>query len=223
MNSPSGEATRTLIVFGRLPCPGRSKTRLSPPFSPAKATLLYEAMLQDTLRTAAQFGPETRVLFAADTYKGGPARLPAGPEWPADIVQQQGPTLAKRLRACYGLTRLPALLIPTDTPQITARDLEDAFSWLTGSPRAVIGLTADGGFWCLGLRGVRADFLLGIDFGSPRCALDMVEVLRQADVSVLRLPTVLRDLDDADDCEIVARNWPDLGFSRRYRQLTSQP
>ncbi|MGW2523152.1 glycosyltransferase, partial [Streptomyces sp. NPDC001617] len=49
----------TLLVIAKEPLPGRVKTRLTPPFSPAEAAALAEAALGDTLRAVAA-APATR-------------------------------------------------------------------------------------------------------------------------------------------------------------------
>lgn len=40
---------RALLIFAKQPVPGRVKTRLSPPLSPAEAAELYGCMLADTI------------------------------------------------------------------------------------------------------------------------------------------------------------------------------
>jgi len=48
-----GPAPRRLLVFDRVPEPGRVKTRLIPTLGAAAAAALYQRLLYDTLKSAA--------------------------------------------------------------------------------------------------------------------------------------------------------------------------
>src|SRR6266487_545325 len=65
----------TVIVLAKAPVPGRVKTRLSPPFTPAQAARLAEAALADTLETVLSTASANPVL-ALDGEPG--AWLPPG-------------------------------------------------------------------------------------------------------------------------------------------------
>jgi glycosyltransferase A (GT-A) superfamily protein (DUF2064 family) len=205
----------TLVVFGRLPTPGLCKTRLTPPFSPQEAADLYAAMLDDALR-AASLCPAVDVLFVAD-----------GPHLPREYrgiatTPQEGVVLTDRLANAFRLSPGPSLLMATDVPQVRTNQLRRAVNALAeGVPRAVLGPTEDGGFWCLGLSGTDADFLHDVDLTSSRCAEEIVAVLRRDGVSTTTMPEVLRDIDDVRDAETVATDHPRLGFSRAFRRVTS--
>ncbi|MEV0238066.1 DUF2064 domain-containing protein [Nonomuraea sp. NPDC050786] len=163
------------------------------------------------------FTDDTHVLFAADTCGATTELLTAVKQWPIPLIDQPISDLASRLIACYGLTSLPTLLIPTDVPQISAKQIDLAFQRLISNRQAVIGITLDGGFWCLGLNGVQPVFLETIDFTSPSCAVDISTSLADENVDIFLMPDVLCDIDTLHDCEIVADEWPNLRFSRQYR------
>src|SRR5207247_5511290 len=57
-----GDAMSALIVLAKAPRPGRVKTRLCPPCTPAEAAALAEAALRDTLAAVAATPAERRVL-----------------------------------------------------------------------------------------------------------------------------------------------------------------
>jgi glycosyltransferase A (GT-A) superfamily protein (DUF2064 family) len=59
-----GSGTCALVVFAKAPTPGRVKTRLVPPLTPARAARLHRAFIEDTLaRVAAR--PWPRYLACA--------------------------------------------------------------------------------------------------------------------------------------------------------------
>lgn len=146
-----------LIVIAKAPVPGRVKTRLTPPCSPAQAAALAEAALADTLAAAAGTGfPVTLAL------EGSPGPwLPAGRR--VEIVVQGGAGLDERLARAFADAGGPALLIGMDTPQVTPALLVGCLEALMApGTRAVLGLAADGGWWAIGLRRPDPAVFLGV-------------------------------------------------------------
>ena len=109
----AGTLAAQAVVIAKEPVPGRVKTRLTPPFTPAEAALLAEAALADTLAAVAA-APVSRHVLALD---GAPADwLPAG----FDVIPQRGGGLDERLAAAFADTHatlpLPMVLVGMDTP-----------------------------------------------------------------------------------------------------------
>lgn len=136
-----------LLVLAKEPVPGRVKTRLCPPCTPAEAASIAEAALADTLEAAVASGAD-RVVLVLDGAPG---------EWcPSGIVlvPQGGGHLADRLAAAWRATTGPALQIGMDTPQVAAADLRSAMDRLEEpGTDAVLGPAADGGWWAIGFAG----------------------------------------------------------------------
>ncbi|MFG3043057.1 DUF2064 domain-containing protein [Streptomyces sp. NPDC048330] len=201
----------TVLVIAKEPRPGRVKTRLTPPFSPAEAAALAEAALADTLRTAALL-PASRHVLVLDGRPG--PWLPPGFE----VVPQVGGGLDVRLAAAFGACVGPALLIGMDTPQITPGLLEPALSW--GTYDAWFGPAEDGGFWALGLARPDPALLLGVPMSVPETGAVQYARLRAAGLRVGELP-VLRDVDGAEDARRVATAAPGTDFAAAYRELVA--
>jgi glycosyltransferase A (GT-A) superfamily protein (DUF2064 family)/SAM-dependent methyltransferase len=200
------------LVLAKQPLPGRSKTRLQAAFTPAETTILAAAALSDTLSAVRASRIRRRVLV----FDGDPVGWDQGLE----VLAQSSGDLAQRLTAAFrdvGATG-PAdrmLLIGMDTPQVTPLLLES--SW--GSADAVLGLSEDGGFWAIGLRGVDpAAVFSGIEMSTERTGAAQLGRLIDLGLAVALLPP-LRDVDLPADADSVADRWPDLTFSRRHRQL----
>src|SRR5215475_12006380 len=79
----AGALAAQAVVIAKEPVPGRVKTRLTPPFTPAEAALLAEAALADTLAAVAA-APVSRHVLALDGVPGD--WLPAG----FDVIPQCG-------------------------------------------------------------------------------------------------------------------------------------
>src|SRR3954453_7863998 len=93
-NLASAAVSGTLIVIAKAPVPGRVKTRLCPPCTPAQAAALAEASLRDTLAAVLRTRAQRRVV-ALDGAPG--PGLPDGFE----VIAQRGGGGAERLTSVF--------------------------------------------------------------------------------------------------------------------------
>ncbi|MDT0265042.1 DUF2064 domain-containing protein [Streptomyces sp. DSM 44915] len=211
--SPAGP---TLLVIAKEPVPGRVKTRLTPPYTPAEAARLAAAALADTLRTLLRVPAARRVLV----LQGRPGPwLPPGYQ----VVPQCGGGLDQRIAAAFAGCTGPTLLVGMDTPQLTPELLAPATrgdGWPPG--RAWFGPAEDGGFWALGLAEPRPELVLGVPMSTPHTGREQRRRLRAAGLDVRELP-VLRDVDTALDAALVAAAHPGGRFAATLDELTRRP
>jgi len=198
----------TVVVLAKAPAPGRSKTRLTPAYSPAEAAALAAAALADTLAVVAAT-PHARPVLALD---GLPGRwLPAG----VPVLPQRGAGLDERIAAALAdavaLRGAPVLLVGMDTPQLTPALLTAAARALTDAD-AVLGPAADGGWWLLGLHAVDPALLLGVPMSTATTGRAQRARLAAAGLRVADLP-VLRDVDTPADARAVAAAAPGTRFA----------
>jgi rSAM/selenodomain-associated transferase 1 len=194
-----------LIVIAKAPVPGRSKTRLCPPCTPAEAARLAEAALADTLHAVASTPADRRVVV----LDGEPGA------WLPDVfevVAQRGGGLDERLANAFDDVGGPALLIGMDTPQVTAALLSESARRLAEAD-AVLGPALDGGFWALGLRRPDASLLVGVPMSVAHTGRRQRARLRAAGLQVRVLPA-LRDVDRIEDARAVAAQVPGGRFAR---------
>ncbi|WP_217556547.1 DUF2064 domain-containing protein [Streptomyces sp. GbtcB6] len=199
----------TLLVIAKEPLPGRVKTRLTPPFSPAQAAALAEASLADTLDVVAKTPATRRVLALA----GNPGPwLPPG----FDVVPQCAGGLDERLADAFAHCSGPALLIGMDTPQVTTALLTVDFAECD----AYFGAAEDGGFWALGLADPDPALLLGVPMSTPETGAVQRRRLVTAGLRVRDLPR-LRDVDTAADAAAVAALVPHGRFAALLARCTA--
>ena len=200
---------QTLIVIAKEPVPGRVKTRLQTEFTANEAAALARASLIDTLAAVRSASVRRAVLV----LEGDP-----GPWLPPDfeVVAQRGNGLDERLAAAFedAYTGTPMLLVGMDTPQVTGDLL--AVDW--SGHDAVLGLTEDGGYWCLGLREPDRRALVGVPMSTEHTGADQLTRLEELGYRVLLLPT-LRDMDTPQDAAAIAARFPMLRVSRLHRRL----
>ncbi|TDC21227.1 DUF2064 domain-containing protein [Streptomyces sp. 8K308] len=201
-----------MLVIAKEPLPGRVKTRLTPPCTPAQAARLAEAALADTLHALLRVPARRRVLV----LDGRPGRwLPTGYE----VVPQVPGDLDERIAAAFAHCAGPALLVGMDTPQITPDLLAPVTvpdAWPPG--RAWFGPAADGGFWALGLAEPCPALVRGVPMSTPTTGAAQRRRLTEAGLSVHDLPR-LRDVDTLADADEVALAAPGSRFAAVYRSL----
>lgn len=204
--------TPLLLVIAKSPLPGRSKTRLCPPCTPAQAAALAEAALADTLAAAAATPCAGRRLV----LDGAPGEwLPPGFE----VVPQSGGGLGARLAAAFAGCEGPALLIGMDTPQVTPALLGESLERLAmPGVDAVLGPAEDGGYWAIGMREPDPRAFAGVPMSSERTGRCQLRALRRLGLAVEGLPA-LRDVDRIADAEAAAAAAPGGRFARALREL----
>ena len=194
-----------LVVLAKEPLPGRAKTRLSPPLTPAQCADVARACLLDTLAAVAA----TPVAARTVVLDGSPAGwLPAGP----DVLPQRSGDLGARLDGAFADTwaarPLPLLLVGMDTPQATPALLTSAVeALLSPGTDAVLGLAADGGWWALGLRRPVPGAFDGVPMSTDRAGAVQRERLAALGLRTSDLPE-LRDVDTVEDLTAVAAAVP---------------
>jgi rSAM/selenodomain-associated transferase 1 len=194
-----------LLVIAKAPVPGRVKTRLCPPCTPAQAARIAAASLADTLQAVSSLGVRRTLVLE------GSHPVPA--DW--RVVPQRGGDLGDRLAHAFADTAEPGLatmLVGMDTPQLTSELLQKASTALAKGD-AVLGPAADGGWWLLGLRDPRhAEALRGVPMSTSQTSDRTAEALRARGLGIAAAP-VLRDVDTAMDALAVAQECPDGRFA----------
>jgi rSAM/selenodomain-associated transferase 1 len=211
-----GVLAAQIMVIAKEPVPGRVKTRLTPPYTPAEAAELAGAALADTLAAVASVNVSRRVLALA----GAPGRwLPVG----FDVIGQRGDGLDERIAWAMADARAtcpdPLVLIGMDTPQVTPALLAQAAGPLvSGTADATFGLAEDGGFWLLGLREIDPALVLGVPMSRSDTGSRQLARLHDAGLRVGLLPE-LADVDTADEAQRIAAAAPDSRFAACVKTL----
>lgn len=208
-----------IVVIAKECVPGRVKTRLTPPFSPAEAARLAAASLDDTLATVASLPATRRVLFF-DGVRPPPPASRLGFE----VLPQAGGELDVRIAQVFDVLTEPTVLVGMDTPQLRAADVAAALeSFAPGAADETdcwFGPATDGGFWALGMRAPRGDLVRGVPMSRGDTGARQRRRLEGAGLSVGMLP-VLTDIDTVAEASVVAMTAPDSRFAREFRRLTT--
>ncbi|HEV2776958.1 MAG TPA: TIGR04282 family arsenosugar biosynthesis glycosyltransferase [Solirubrobacteraceae bacterium] len=202
-----------LVVVAKAPVAGQCKTRLCPPLQPAQAATLAEAALADTLQAVAWTpGASRRVLV----LEGEPGPwLPDGFE----VVAQRGDGLRERLAHAVADVAEPLLMVGMDTPQVTRAQLAGALGRLDDpAVDAVLGPTADGGYWAIGLCTADPSVFDGVAMSTSETGAAQRARLGSLGLRTTELET-LRDVDTFEDAIAVATLAPWTRFAATFELL----
>lgn len=177
-----------LFVFAKAPVLGRAKTRLAAHTGFVHAKRLYRMMVSRVLRNSAD--PRWQTILAVTPSNA----VGVVKDWDgfAQIAQVSG-SLSPRLAACFS-RKGPTVVIGTDSPQIKAQDIAQAFKLLK-SNTLVFGPASDGGFWLIGAKGPVAPEIFDNVAWSTETAMSDIERNVKGDIAYLR---TLTDIDDID-------------------------
>jgi uncharacterized protein len=193
-----------LLVFARLPEPGRVKTRLARDIGDERALVLYEAMLRDTLRGigGASKSLEIEVMWAPTPAANGDALRRAFGERP--LAMQTGETLGDRLSMAFSerffFHRTEKIIaIGVDDPALDRQLLDHAFALLE-SCEWVVGPATDGGYYLIGCRAAayNAEAFLDVAWGTSSVLSATLAKIGSWTSTVAVLPE-RRDIDECED------------------------
>ncbi len=204
----STSTSLTVAVIAKECVPGKVKTRLSPPLTPAGAAQLAQASLSRTLDTVRTLAAAHRLLV----MDGTPASADADQ---FDVVDQSGGGLDERLAAICDAVPGPLLILGMDTPQFSQSHLAALLAdWDSGQPArdAWLGPAADGGFWALAMRRPDGNLIRGVPMSTDRTGAAQLDRLESAGLCVGHLP-LLRDMDHFSDAMAIAREIPGTAFA----------
>jgi uncharacterized protein len=191
-----------LAVMAKAPRAGKVKTRLSPPLTLEESAALNICFLRDTTRNIAE-------VAARGSAAGLVCYTPVGDEAAFDgllpqefaLIAQRGDGFGERLRAAaedilacgFGAV----CLIDSDSPTLPALALEQAVEEL-GRPgdRVVLGGSADGGYYLIGLKRAHAEPFERILWSTSSVYEETVERILEAQIELVELP-IWYDVDDA--------------------------
>ncbi len=191
-----------VLLFARAPEPGSVKTRLAARIGAGEAAAAHRACLLDALRLVdCARACRRRLLLAGESSRLAEQGivLPVGwaiePQRGRDLGERMSRAFAKAFR--HGARRVVA--IGTDTPWMGRRRIEMAFDRLNRYD-VVLGPSADGGYYLIGLRRPMPELFRGIAWGRRSVLADTRRAVERARASCALLAWDF-DLDRVRDLE----------------------
>lgn len=187
----------TLMLMTKSPIPGEVKTRLHTHVSAKTAAAIAMMMIEDTVEIVSQNWPgKTQLLVSpnidhpslqelANTHQ-----IPLAVQAPGDLGSKMEAALQRGLKSAPA-----AAIMGCDIPDVSGQILKATYQRLTEGSN-VLGPTADGGFYMIGLRHCLSNIFSGIAWSTPSVLEIVLDRLRQD--SATRIDFLLPCLQDID-------------------------
>ena len=189
---------RAVIVFTRVPVPGRTKTRMMPYFSPVECARLHENFLKDIAQECEKVNAD---IFVCYTPQRGKAYLKTIFKGVEDYIPQMGAGLGERMYQAIGYVLGKGydscVLIGTDIPELKASDLEYALRLLDVND-VVFGPTVDEGYYLVGMKRPIREAFEKKTYGTGNVLEQTVVPLKEMGLTVGHVRR-LQDMDDRED------------------------
>ncbi|NND80935.1 MAG: glycosyltransferase [Gammaproteobacteria bacterium] len=194
-----------LLLFAKAPIAGQVKTRLQPQCSAQESAEVAQILLRESLQRAEGDWPGEVKLCV----------WPAAPnQFLSEVAAQIGVTIVAQTTGDLGMKMhnamqshgYPCAVMGCDVPEVGRQDLVQAHAALQQG-RDVIGPTADGGYYLLGLSSSAAPIFEDVAWGTA----DVLEQTLQRFKALDRRPCELTPRNDIDCWEdLVASQVPAL-------------
>ena len=140
-----------VIIFTRVPEPGKVKTRLLGALSPRQCADLHAAFLADTVRAVQASGREAVVWYAPSDDISPLLRVTGA----LRVEEQRGDTLGARMAEAFKAELASceaAAITGSDLPRLTARHIDGVFALLSEKKDVVLSPSGDGGYSIIGMK-----------------------------------------------------------------------
>jgi rSAM/selenodomain-associated transferase 1 len=188
---------RALLIFAKVPNPGKVKTRLLPAITPKDASEIHESCILDTLYLARKMAGCDLLVFSA----GGTAYYAKLRNGNMRVFPQRGEGLGERLerafRKAFRMRYQEVIVIGTDSPWMGTECLRTAFTSLAQHD-LVLGPTDDGGYFLLGLSKFVPQVFRGISWSTEKVCTQTLRMARRAKLSTKLFANEF-DLDRPED------------------------
>jgi rSAM/selenodomain-associated transferase 1 len=195
---------RALVVVGKVPHPGSTKTRLVPPLTLEQAAALYRAFLQDTLALGRELRWECVTLVypplpdaERELRSFVPKEIQLLPQPGSGLGAALAGAFASHLTARYGRV----VLIGSDNPTLPAEIVERAADGLDEHD-LVVGPSTDGGYYLIGMSQPHLGVFERISWSTSVVFAETLERADELGLRVLRLPEWYDVDTDAELCRL---------------------
>ena len=215
MSTTDSRPDNVLVIVGRMPIAGQTKTRLGAEIGHEAAAVLYAGFVADLAR-AFRPTPDYDVVWAHTPESAGfPAYLCSVVGADVTTIAQSGERFNERLtnifRWAEGMGYARTAIMASDSPQLRPDAVAPVFRLLK-TAQVVLGRVSDGGYYLVGMQGCR-EILLHVPMSTTDAADAVETACREQGLAYAELPTAY-DIDIAADLpQLVSELAGNLGMA----------
>lgn len=189
---------RAVIIMTKVPIAGTVKTRLQPLLSPEECVELATAFLKDTVNKARIVCNKTIVAFSPfDRQSELEKVLKSGYFYVAQNGVNLGEKVFNAFRFAFENNSDSVVMLGTDSPTFPSDFIESAFENLK-SADAVLGKTADGGFYLIGLRRLQKEIFEDVEWSTAKTFEQTRQNITHLNYNLQEIPSWY-DVDEPED------------------------
>lgn len=193
--------------MAKYPDAGTVKTRLTPHLSAEQSAQLAACFLQDTINKVKILKYQLMVAYSPVEKYGFFADFSPSQ---AVLVNQTGETLGERMFSAFQFAFEKkfdsAVMVGTDSPTLPPEFIKQAFEFLQTDADAILGKTADGGFYLIGLRKLEKKIFENVVWSSEKAFEQTARNIKNVGFSLKETP-VWYDVDESSDLERLAKEF----------------
>ena len=189
---------RAIIIFSRIPIPGKTKTRMMPFLTAEECADIHRCFIKDIYISCKKVMADTLVCYAPE---GELQELKMLLDENLEYYEQYGANLGIRMKhafeRAFEMGYKKVLLVGTDVPQLTEEILEKGFKGLDEND-IVIHPTVDGGYYLIAMKEAH-DVVWNVKKYGTNTVIE--DTLTQVKIAGLHIHTgtVCRDMDTKED------------------------
>jgi rSAM/selenodomain-associated transferase 1 len=189
---------KAIIIMAKIPIAGTVKTRLQPFLSAEQSATLAECFLRDTVNKAKILSNELIIAYTPVEKLDVLLAILSNEQI---FIEQIGANLGDKMFHAFefAFSQNPdvVVMIGTDSPTFPAQFITQAFEMLSEAD-AVLGETADGGFYLIGLRKLKKEIFETVEWSSPETFEQTARNIENLNLKLSLLPNWY-DVDTPDD------------------------
>lgn len=209
---PDKVENNTLIVFAKLPEPGKVKTRLAQDLGEQRAAEIYSDIARDIISRVSESSTYETLIYFDPPDKKNEITL-----WLKEctyieserLIPQEGGSLGERIlsafESIFSSGAKSAVIIGTDCTDVNANMIEESFQELREYD-AVLGPAQDGGYYLLGLNSLIPELFQEIGWSTEYVLEQTISRLNKLGLNY-KLRETLRDIDNLNDLNSVSKNY----------------
>ncbi len=209
---------KVIIIMAKVPAAGKVKTRLAPVLSPEKCAELAAAFLQDAINKALKMQNQIIIAFSPKEKNGYFDKFS---NENIIFIPQRGANLGEKMfnafKFAFEQKADSAVLIGTDSPTFPREFIKKAFDSLD-KVDAVLGKSADGGYYLIGLKTLRWEIFENVLWSSAQTYDQTARNIEKCGLKLSNLPEWF-DVDLPEDLERLRK---DLAENPKFAPITAE-
>ncbi len=209
-----------LGIFAKYWQRGAVKTRLAATFGADQAAEVYRAFLTTEVERLAELADrQVLAVSPASTVSAFREVFPDGWQIEPQCEGDLGARMEHYFSSALAADADRVVLLGSDSPSVPVAYVEQAFASLESND-AVLGPTADGGYYLIGIRGRVPPIFTGVAWSTSQVWEQTVTRLQAANLTFAELPDWY-DVDDAADLQRLRHDLVQQGADDAHLQALS--